>query len=316
MVTDSHNTSDRVIFMASIILAVLLFASMAGAQTFTYSVSVSPANSGTLTGPTCKSMTAVNGTPIGACTPVPAPGFAFKNWSSTGCDYSNGGSAVPSTGFGLDCNSTITGNFVATTSATPPIAPTCATKPCIVLSCTPSPQANATSTVTMMRGMGSAAQTQLAAGLPNNCAYADTAVSAGNSYTYSAVAVVNGQPSADSNSFTVTIPAVVTLTTPTVSIVFSPATADAATAVTVTVSVNATGTVILSSGAYTSASATLTNGVATIQIPGGTLDVGSISITATYTPDAAGASLYNPATAVGSIVITPTSPTALSGATG
>jgi len=58
----------------------------------------------------------------------------------------------------------------------------------------------------------------------------------------------------------------------------------------------ATGTVTLSSGSYTSPAASLTSGLSAIAIPAGSLPVGTDNITASYTPDAAGATLYNPAT--------------------
>jgi hypothetical protein len=57
-----------------------------------------------------------------------------------------------------------------------------------------------------------------------------------------------------------------------------------------------TGSVTVSSGSYTSSAVTLASGLATIVIPAGSLAVGTDSITASYTPDTAGATLYNPAT--------------------
>ena len=86
-------------------------------------------------------------------------------------------------------------------------------------------------------------------------------------------------------------------------------------ALTVTVAVNGgsgnatpTGSVTLTSGAYTSAAATLASGSATISIPIGSLAVGSDTLTVSYTPDSASSSVYS--TASGSSSVTVTTPIA------
>jgi hypothetical protein len=53
-----------------------------------------------------------------------------------------------------------------------------------------------------------------------------------------------------------------------------------------------TGTVTLTSGSYTSAATTLQSGSASINIPAGSLSLGSNTLTATYTPDSGSSSLY------------------------
>jgi hypothetical protein len=53
---------------------------------------------------------------------------------------------------------------------------------------------------------------------------------------------------------------------------------------------------VSSSGSYTSAAAALTSGSATIDIPAGSLALGTGTLTATYIPDAASSSAYNSAT--------------------
>jgi hypothetical protein len=63
-----------------------------------------------------------------------------------------------------------------------------------------------------------------------------------------------------------------------------------------------TGSVIVTSGSYTSAATPLSNGGASIDIPAGSLAVGSDTLTATYTPDAASSALYNSATGTSSAV--------------
>jgi hypothetical protein len=72
----------------------------------------------------------------------------------------------------------------------------------------------------------------------------------------------------------------------------------------------ATGSVVLTSGSYTSSAATLSGGVATITVPAGSLAAGSDTLTATYTPDTAGAAIYTTASGPFSAVtvskVTPT----------
>ena len=67
-----------------------------------------------------------------------------------------------------------------------------------------------------------------------------------------------------------------------------------------------TGSVVLTSGSFSSTSAILTTGTASITIPAGALSLGADTITAVYTPDTAGALNY--LTATGSSVITVSSP--------
>ena len=57
----------------------------------------------------------------------------------------------------------------------------------------------------------------------------------------------------------------------------------------------ATGAVVLSGGSYNSASSTLSSGAASITVPANTFAAGSVTLTAAYTPDTSGASLYKPA---------------------
>ena len=58
------------------------------------------------------------------------------------------------------------------------------------------------------------------------------------------------------------------------------------------------GTVIITSGGYTSGAATLSAGTATISIPAGSLAPGSDTLTASYTPDIPGSAIYNGSTGV------------------
>jgi RHS repeat-associated protein len=90
--------------------------------------------------------------------------------------------------------------------------------------------------------------------------------------------------------------------TPTVAVSPSLSSITTVQSLTVTVAVNggtgspaATGSVTLTSGNYSSAATTLTSGSATINVPAGSLALGSNTLTASYTPDSNSASIYNTA---------------------
>jgi Chitobiase/beta-hexosaminidase C-terminal domain/Legume lectin domain len=102
-----------------------------------------------------------------------------------------------------------------------------------------------------------------------------------------------------------------TISSPSVSPVLSASTISTAQALTVTITVSGstgsptpTGSVALTSGSYASTSVTLANGVATINIPAGTLPVGTDTLLCTYTPDAASSSVYQSASGSNSVQVT------------
>ncbi len=74
-----------------------------------------------------------------------------------------------------------------------------------------------------------------------------------------------------------------------------------------------TGTVTLTGGGYTSAAETLSSGSYTFTVPAGSLAIGSDTLTASYTPDAASSSTYNSATGSNSVTVT-AAPAATTGA--
>jgi len=99
-----------------------------------------------------------------------------------------------------------------------------------------------------------------------------------------------------------------TLTTPTVTVSPLPASITTAQSTMVTVTVSGsgatpTGSVTLTSGAYTSAATALTSG-AVITVPGSALAVATDTLTATYTPDSSSASTYNSATGMNTVTVT------------
>jgi hypothetical protein len=65
-----------------------------------------------------------------------------------------------------------------------------------------------------------------------------------------------------------------------------------------------TGSVTLTSGSYTSAPATLSNGAAIINIPAGSLALGADILAASYTPDSNSSSTYNHSTGSNSVTVT------------
>ncbi|HEV2134346.1 MAG TPA: glycoside hydrolase family 44 protein [Terracidiphilus sp.] len=72
-----------------------------------------------------------------------------------------------------------------------------------------------------------------------------------------------------------------------------------------------TGSVVLSSGSYTSSAATLSSGSATISIPAGSLPAGSDTLTAKYTPDSGSTAAYTSATGMATIMVNTASSTAI-----
>jgi len=102
-------------------------------------------------------------------------------------------------------------------------------------------------------------------------------------------------------------------TTPTVTVSPSASSITTTQALTVTVSLSGspspTGSVILSSGSYTSSAATLSSGGALISIPAGSLATGSDTLTVTYTPDSSSSSTYNTATGTNTVTVAKTTPT-------
>jgi hypothetical protein len=99
--------------------------------------------------------------------------------------------------------------------------------------------------------------------------------------------------------------------TPTVQVTPSSSNITTAQPLTVTVTVTAasgnltpTGTVMLTSGVYTSLATNLNSGNATINIPAGSLAAGSDNLTVTYTADSASSSFYNSATGSSAVMVT------------
>ena len=106
------------------------------------------------------------------------------------------------------------------------------------------------------------------------------------------------------------------LVTPTVTVTPSASGISTTQGLTVTVTVagsssnpTPTGSVVLTSGSYTSAAVTLVSGGAAISIPAGSLATGSDTLAVTYTPDTAGAATYTTATGSSPVSVGKTTPT-------
>jgi len=97
-------------------------------------------------------------------------------------------------------------------------------------------------------------------------------------------------------------------TAPTEAVTPSPSSITTTQALSVTVTVGGTptptGSVVLTSGSYTSAATTLSSGSATINIPAGSLANGTNTLTATYTPDSTSSTSYNGATGSNTVTVT------------
>jgi flavin reductase (DIM6/NTAB) family NADH-FMN oxidoreductase RutF len=111
-----------------------------------------------------------------------------------------------------------------------------------------------------------------------------------------------------SSSVSTTVGLIAQATVPTVTVTPSPSSIRTTQPLTVTVAVSGgtgnptpTGYVTLTSGSYTSAPATLSNGEATINVPAGSLTSGADSLTVSYTPDANSSSTYDSSTGSNSV---------------
>ncbi len=98
-------------------------------------------------------------------------------------------------------------------------------------------------------------------------------------------------------------------TTPTVTVTPASSGVTTAQALSVTIAVTGssgtpTGSVVLSSGAYTSSATALSAGSAKISIPAGSLAAGSDTLTAKYTPDSASSVTYNSASGTATVTVT------------
>lgn len=266
-------------------------------------------------GSTSFSLTENPGTTMYFGAPTTAGGNNFSSWS--GCTSTSGANCTVTVG----SNVTITANYV-TPSVSPavtvtPSASTITTAQALsVTVAVAASQGGATQTgsVVLTSGSYTSAATTLSSGsatinIPAGSLATGTATLTAT-YTPDSASSVAYKTSSGTGSVTVNA-----LTAPTVTVTPSPTSITTAQALSVTVAVSAsggatpTGSVVLTSGSYTSATATLSNGSATISIPAGTLPTGTDSLKATYTPDTASSTAYITSSGTGSVTVSLPPPT-------
>ncbi|MDR3723252.1 MAG: S53 family peptidase [Terracidiphilus sp.] len=171
--------------------------------------------------------------------------------------------------------------------------------------------ATATGTVTLASGSYTSAAATLSSGSATISIPAGSLATGTPTLTATYTPDTAGATIYNSNSATATV--AVSKSTPGVSINpnYYSIVPGQALAVTVTVSAGTaspSGSVVLSSGSYTSAAATLSSGSATITIPANTFSVGAPTLTAAYTPDTTGATLYNTASRTTTLTVAKITP--------
>ena len=129
------------------------------------------------------------------------------------------------------------------------------------------------------------------------------------SYTFKASYTPDANSSSlySSSAGAASTPVTVSGAVPTMTVTPGATSITTAQALTVTVTVagtpTPTGSVTVSSGSYTSAASALSNGKATINIPAGSLPVGTDTLTASYTPDSISSTTYSSATQAASVTV-------------
>ena len=158
----------------------------------------------------------------------------------------------------------------------------------------------ATGSVTLTAGSYTTSATALSGGVAS-ITIAPGSLAAGT-VTLKAAYTPDSASSAAYNSASGTAPVTVSLATPTVVVTPASQSIVVAQAVQVAVTLSggtgapaATGSVVLSGGGYNSAAATVSGGTASITVPANTFAAGSVTLTALYTPDSSGASIYKSA---------------------
>lgn len=123
-------------------------------------------------------------------------------------------------------------------------------------------------------------------------------------YTPDSASSANYNGASGSYSVVVSLPKI----TPAVTIALSASSITTAQGLTVTVAVGGAptpnGSIMLSSGNYTSAAFTLSSGGATVSIPAGSLAAGADTLSVSYTPDSSSSAIYNSATGTTSVTVT------------
>jgi len=176
---------------------------------------------------------------------------------------------------------------------------------------------NPTGSVTVSNGTYTSSAATLSSGTATIVIPAGSLASGTTSFTATYTPDSGGSISYSSATSTA-VSITVTKGTPTVAVTPTPSTIVPSQSLSVGVAVsagsggaaaNVTGTVTLTSGSYSSAATTLSSGAATIVVPAGTFAIGTATLSASYTPDTAGATFYNAATGSSSVTVAKAAPT-------
>ncbi len=168
-----------------------------------------------------------------------------------------------------------------------------------------------TGSVTLTSGSYTSSATTLASGSASITISAGSLAAGTDTLTATYTPDSTSSPIYNSASGTQSIPVTVAKNTPTVT-VSSAASVTVEESLTVTITVSGgsgnptpTGSIILTSGSYTSASAILLDGTTSIVIPANTLTTGTDTLKASYTPDSNSSATYGSASGTTSIAVTP-----------
>jgi hypothetical protein len=169
--------------------------------------------------------------------------------------------------------------------------------------------ATPTGTVILSSGSYTSATTTLSFGSASITITAGSLATGANTLTAKYTPDSASTASYNSASGTSTVTVITALLTPTVIVTPAAASITTTQRLGVTVAVSGTGapptgSVVLSSGSYTSATSTLSAGSTSITIPAGSLTVGSDMLSAKYTPDTASSTVYNSASGSNSVTVT------------
>lgn len=273
----------------------------------TSGVTISYGNSATsllTTGTTPFSLTEASGTTMVFGAPATASSNNFSSWS--GCTSVSG----------ANCTVTVSGNVTITANYVTPVAPT--------VTVTPSPTtisttqtlsvavavaasqggSTPTGTIVLTSGSYTSATTTLSNGSATISVPAGTLAPGSNTltatYTPDSASSVAYKTSSGTGQVTVLPPPAMSLVLSSSSIL---STQSLVATITVSGSPMPTGSIVLSSGTYTSASTALSAGVAVITVPAGSLAAGSDTLTATYTPDSASSSNYSSGTKTATVTV-------------
>jgi Glycoside hydrolase family 44 len=267
------------------------------------------------TGTTTFSVTESAGTTMIFGAPATASNNNFSSWS--GCSSVSG----------ANCTVTVSGNVTITANYVTPVAPT--------VTVTPSPAtittaqslsvavavaasqggATPTGSIVLTSGSYTSAATALSNGSATISVPAGSLAAGTDSLkaTYTPDTASSTAYATSSGTGSVTVNALIA---PTVTVTPSPTSITTAQALSVAVAVAAspggatpTGSIVLTSGTYTSAATTLSSGSATISVPAGSLPTGTDSLKATYTPDTASSTAYTTSSGTGSVTVTLPPPT-------